>query len=95
VFCSWFIFKLLGFSQIVWNATNQLGIGFAKENGTSIVVATYAPRGNVIAVGKNGTDKYYFFKKNVFPEIANPEQVFSSSPATASNSNSNGTETKQ
>jgi len=84
---SWYNFtnpKPAGFSQMVWNATTQLGIGVAAGNDSSVVVATYYPRGNVISVGSKA-DAYYFFKKNVFPEIPNPQPVY---PAAATNSSS-------
>lgn len=73
-----------GLSQIIWNATTQLGVGLASGNDTSIVVATYYPRGNIISVGSK-SDPTFYFKKNVFPEISNPEEVF---PSMNSNSTS-------
>jgi hypothetical protein len=86
---SWFNYtapKPTGFSQIVWNATTQLGIGIASGNDTHILVATYYPRGNVIAVGGPTTDPHYYFKKNVFPEISNPVEVFPSQNSTTATS---------
>lgn len=45
------------FSQVLWMASRQLGVAFAKSNSRIIVVANYLPPGNIIGQ----------FKENVPP----------------------------
>ncbi|MFC4374240.1 CAP family protein [Nocardia halotolerans] len=35
------------FTQLVWKSSTRLGIGYASDGGTSVVVALYNPPGNV------------------------------------------------
>ena len=42
-----FSMKTGHFTQLVWVASQKLGLGVARGNGNSIVVANYDPPGNV------------------------------------------------
>ena len=59
--------KATGFSQVVWNATTQLGVGVASKDDITVVACTYSPRGNVVLQNGNPKDLYYYFSRNVFP----------------------------
>ncbi|KAK3525681.1 hypothetical protein QTP70_004900 [Hemibagrus guttatus] len=48
------------FTQVVWKATTELGVGLATDGGTVFVVGQYKPAGNITNPG--------FFKDNVLPE---------------------------
>ena len=41
------------FTQLVWKATSEVGLGCATENGLTYVVALYQPGGNVLGQFKD------------------------------------------
>ena len=49
------------FTQVVWAASSQIGVGVASAGGINFVVAQYSPRGNILGQ----------FEDNVLPPIAN------------------------
>jgi hypothetical protein len=54
------------FSQVVWKATTDIGVGVSSNAGAglrTVVVVAYSPPGNVM--GADGDDSYY--KENVSP----------------------------
>jgi hypothetical protein len=56
--------KMVGhFTQLVWNASRQLGVGVYEHNLKTVVVALYTPRGNIYV--KYSPDPYQLYKKNV------------------------------
>ncbi|XP_021949157.1 uncharacterized protein LOC110846648 [Folsomia candida] len=54
------------FSQLVWKATKELGIGIARSGRRTVVVARYSPPGNIYFVGSGG-DRAKYFRENVLP----------------------------
>jgi len=56
------------FSQIVWRATTDIGIGVSTRGDKTVVVCTYWPPGNVYLLNEDAnTDRTYYFKQNVLP----------------------------
>ncbi|KAK3558568.1 hypothetical protein QTP86_021016 [Hemibagrus guttatus] len=55
------------FTQVVWKATTELGVGLATDGGTVFVVGQYKPAGNITNPG--------FFKDNVLPEGKNKNRT--------------------
>lgn len=57
------------FSQIVWKDTTDIGVGVSSLGDKTIVVCTYWPPGNVYLLNEkeDGSDRGYYFKKNVLP----------------------------
>ncbi|KAI5100741.1 Golgi-associated plant pathogenesis-related protein 1 [Silurus meridionalis] len=47
------------FTQVVWKATTEIGVGLATDGHTSFVVGQYKPAGNIINPG--------YYEENVLP----------------------------
>ncbi|KAI4890044.1 hypothetical protein NFI96_014715, partial [Prochilodus magdalenae] len=57
------------FTQVVWKATTEIGLGFATDGNTVFVVGQYRPAGNMTNAG--------YFEKNVLPAASTANLVSS------------------
>jgi len=72
------------FTQVVWKATTDIGIGVAQKGNRTVVVADYWPPGNVVVVNPDISDQYAWFRENVLPP--NPTKEDSKSATVPSSS---------
>lgn len=74
----------LHFTQLVWNASTQIGCGAYYCGGTNSVpgwymVCYYYPEGNVVLYGDEG----YYFERNVFPATTSTSTTTTASSTTS------------
>lgn len=63
------------FTQVVWNSTTNVGLGIARQDSENshlvVVVANYAPGGNVLGRFKDNVSRPVAWYKNVTQDVKN------------------------
>lgn len=63
------------FTQVVWNSTTNVGLGIARQDSENshlvVVVANYAPGGNVLGRFKDNVSRPVAWYKNVSQDVKN------------------------